>query len=88
MPTRPSMEPIAYPFALGKHETQRVCHFSGDCVFYILVRLLSTGASYRIVIMDDIISFYLEWNSWVIQIVHLDMSVCGGYDHERESDVH
>lgn len=32
-PTRPSIEPMAYPLALGKALTQRVCHFSGDCEF-------------------------------------------------------
>lgn len=30
MATRPSMLPTAKPFALGKQETTRVCHLSGD----------------------------------------------------------
>lgn len=31
--TLPSILPIAYPSAEGKHETTRVCHFKGDtCV--------------------------------------------------------
>ena len=30
MATRPSILPTAKPFALGKQDTTRVCHFSGD----------------------------------------------------------
>ena len=77
------MLPTAKPFALGKHETTRVCHFSGEtrvCGRY-------EGSLWDIKSAQKGRNTDLEGRGGVLEVEDLYVALGGADDHQRENNV-
>jgi hypothetical protein len=83
MPTRPSMLPIAYPVASGKHATTLVWYLSEDTVLY------SSGISQSVrARTSPLAALHLGRDIGFPEIKHVDITISASDDHEWIDDVH
>ena len=82
MATLPSTLPSAYPLAVvtgEKHDTTRVCHFTGDIIVCprhtVSIQTLSTTRNRQYT--------HLVRRSRIAQVKYLDMTIRHAHHHER-----